>query len=331
MRNRFASLLALGWLLCNAPTAHAMDDATRSASREIANAGVEAYQQDNFALASEKLEKAYSLLKAPAIGLWSARALVKLGKLVQASERYREVMRLGFAEGDTTVQKQAQLDAATELNALTPRIPSIVIQVTGASADALALSVDGAPVSVALIGEQRPVDPGSHVVEARAGARQARVEVSVAEGERKPAELSLQPMGGGESAPASAPHSAPASSAPTPAGHASGLGTQKTLAIVSGGIGVVGVAVGSVFGLQSQSKHARAADLACAGATCPTAAGVSASADARKAGNVSTIAFAVGVAGLAGGAVLWLTAKPGPSGSAQLGLGLGSVEMRGRW
>src|ERR1700712_2816842 len=81
-------------------------DASRSAARETASAGVAAFQRNDFAIASEKLEKAYRLLKVPSFGLWSARALVKTGHLVQAAERYHEVVQLGLSEGDLTVQKQ---------------------------------------------------------------------------------------------------------------------------------------------------------------------------------------------------------------------------------
>jgi hypothetical protein len=48
------------------------------------------------------------------------------------------------------------------------------------------------------------------------------------------------------------------------------------------------VGVETAFGLQANSKHDRAADLQCSGAACPTNAGIVASDDAIKAGNIST-------------------------------------------
>ncbi len=83
-------LLALA-LACVATTAWAgeaaaqTDAASRGAARDLATAGVEAFQNNAFAEASQKLEKAYSVWRVPSLGLWSARALGKLGKLVQAS------------------------------------------------------------------------------------------------------------------------------------------------------------------------------------------------------------------------------------------------------
>ncbi len=55
--------------------------------------------------------------------------------------------------------------------------------------------------------------------------------------------------------------------------------------------------------------------------------------DAVAAGNVSTVAFIVGGAGLAAGAVLWFTAPSGDVGSGQtaLGGGPGSIRLRTTW
>lgn len=168
------------------------DDASRSAARAIGTAGVDAYQHGDYQAASEKLEKAYRVLRVPSLGLWSARALAKLGKLVAASERYREATQLDVSEGNTAIQKQAQADAATDLEALTPRIPNVVIQIGNAQAGDLVLSLDGSPVSSALVGERRPVDPGKHVLEAHQGGRRASAEASLAEGETKTVTLTLQ-------------------------------------------------------------------------------------------------------------------------------------------
>src|SRR5882724_10278109 len=90
---RNARLVACCALLFVALPAHAqdIDDATRAAARKLGTAGVESYQSGQFQVASEKLEKAYRMLQVPSLGLWSARALVKLGHLVEAQERYVKV------------------------------------------------------------------------------------------------------------------------------------------------------------------------------------------------------------------------------------------------
>ena len=76
----------------------------------------------------------------------------------------------------------------------------------------------------------------------------------------------------------------------------SGLGTQKTLAIVAGGVGLVGLGLGSVFGLMTISKK-NDAQSACPN-LCSTQDGVTQRSDTKSAGNTSTVAFIVG--GVAG-------------------------------
>lgn len=70
----------------------------------------------------------------PTLGLWSARALKASGNYVQAAERYLEVTRLEVSGGDVALQKRALVDAATELEALRPKIRSLIIEVKGAPA-----------------------------------------------------------------------------------------------------------------------------------------------------------------------------------------------------
>jgi hypothetical protein len=77
------------------------------------------------AVAVDNLRRAFGVVKVPTLGLWYARALVKTGKLVEATERYGEVVRLDVTEGKIKDQKQAQADAAAELEALKPRIPTL--------------------------------------------------------------------------------------------------------------------------------------------------------------------------------------------------------------
>jgi hypothetical protein len=308
------------------------DDASRSTARAIGTAGVEAFQHGDYAAADAKLEKAYHVLRVPSLGLWSARALAKLGRLVAASERYRETMQLDVSEGNTAIQKQAQADASSDLDALIPRIPSVVIQLDGVQPGEFALSVDGRPVSSALVGERRPVDPGKHVLEAHQGDRRATAEVALAEGETKTVALAFQSAPAGAAASVGAVSNTDLNSQTSDAGtHRTQLGSQKTAALVAGGLGVAGVVLGTIFGLQSKSDHDQSnSDGHCSGNTCDQR-GLTLSNSARSAGNISTVAFVVGAAGLAGGGVLWFTAKHREPSAAQVGLSFGTVQVRGSW
>jgi hypothetical protein len=183
--------LALSFLLPSLASAQAVDDATRRAARILGSAGVEAFEAQDYLTASDKLDRAYRTLKAPSLGLWSARAWAKLGKLLEAAERYQEVVRLEITGGERAVQLQAQADAAIELERLSAQVPNLIVKVTGATAENASITIDGVPLATALIGERRPVNPGKHVVRGVAAGKTVEQEVAVALAETKPVELSF--------------------------------------------------------------------------------------------------------------------------------------------
>jgi hypothetical protein len=107
------------------------------------------------------------------------------------------------------------------------------------------------------------------------------------------------------------------------------LGTQRVLALVAGGVGVVGLGIGAVLGLAASSKKSDA-QRACPD-VCATEDGVSKWNSAISTAQAADVMFVVGGVGLAGGAVLWFTAKRPAVGppSAQVGFGLGSLHVKG--
>ncbi|HEY0464493.1 MAG TPA: hypothetical protein VGC79_09805 [Polyangiaceae bacterium] len=311
-----------------ASAANAVDDASRGTARKLGYQGVAAYQAGDYRTASEKLEKAYGVLRVPSLGLWSARALVKLGKWVEGSERYAQVAQLGASTGNEAVQKKALADAESELSLLTPKIPSVLVRIEGASPADVRVQIDGAPIAQELLGEARPVNPGPHKIEGQRGTEQAVVELVLAEAEQKPALLRFQSLVAATPAASSATAS-PA--VPASDSGSAGLGQQRTWALIAGGVGVVGVGVGTVFGFKSKADHDEAAKY-CAGSECTNDHGASAGNDAHAAGNVSTVAMIVGGVGLASAAVLWFTAPhSSPQASARLGVGVGSLQIKGQF
>jgi hypothetical protein len=109
------------------------------------------------------------------------------------------------------------------------------------------------------------------------------------------------------------------------------LGTQRTVAVASAAVGLVGLGLGIAFGLDSMSKHDDAKKV-CPG-VCTTQHGVDLWNDAVSAGNVSTVGFVVAGLGLAGAAVLWFLppseSSRGPS--TALSVGPGTIGMKGTW
>jgi len=339
-RGRRAAWVTLLVLSTMARSGLAQSDAERAAARRLANAGVEAYQREDYRVAVEKLQKAFEMLQAPSVALWLARSLRQNGQLVAAAERFAEASRLPVDRGDATVQSAAQRDAAAELDALTPQIPLLVIQVPGANASQLALSVDGRSLSSAVLGEQQPVDPGRHHIEARRGDQVASADVQLARGETKVATLSFdQPTAGASAAATPATDGAAQSPVTLSSDGDPSVDTQavsrRTLGFVAVGAGAAGLAVGGVFGyLALQAKHDQTENCPSTGACPDRAAASTAHESAVSKGRVSTIAFAVGAAAATVGIVLIATDKTaeresaGPKVSLVTAMGPGVANLR---
>ena len=326
---RFSAWLLCGAVVLSAPPlcGQTADEATRTAARALGTAGVEAYQANDFAAATDKLEKAYGLLRAPSLGLWSGRALVKVGKWVEAADRFLEVTSLQVPTGEYAVQKQAQNDAAAELQALKPRIPAILVKVDGAAIADCTFSVDGQPVASTLLVEGRLVNPGAHVVEAHRGSDQARADVSMAEGERRTVELSfnatLPPP-----VVAVVPVAAPAPVEPPPRQETPEASpVQRTWGWVAVGAGGVGLLVGGVTGIVALGKKSDIdSNPNCVNNRCaPSESGTVDAYNSLR--TVSSVGLFAGGGLAVLGAVLVLTAPHRPS--TQAFVGPRSVGVRG--
>ncbi|HEY2404519.1 MAG TPA: hypothetical protein VGI10_00845 [Polyangiaceae bacterium] len=314
--------------------AQAVDDASRNAARRLAQDGVASYSAGEYAKATDQLERAYVVLRVPSIALWSARALAKSGHLVEADERYLEATRLSFTAGDESIQKKAQSDARAEADALTPRIPTVKIELVGSTPAEVELRVDGALVPSSLIREPRPVNPGAHTVQGKRGAELVSATVNVEEGGRAQATLRFTaPL---PAAPAAPPEPAPApqasaSQAPVAQAPVAQHGNaQRTAGWVSLGIGGVGLAVGGVTGILLVSKHS-ALDAYCNNGVCDP----SKRSDVNSFNTLRTISGATLIAGavVTGvGVTLLLTAPANAEHpSAQAYLGVSELGLRGRF
>jgi len=318
--------LALSAALVDMPSARAaspaVDDETRAAARKLGTEGVRAYQAGNYDEASERLERAFSLLEAPSLGLWSARALEKKGQLVKAAERYLKTTRLPVeAGGEANVQEQAKADAATEREALLPRIPELVIQIEGADPSDVEVTINGAPVKAALIGTARPTDPGTAEIVARRGSDEVRQTVELPEGQSRTVTLNLET--GQATAEEGAQVTATAEATPAEDDRAPDAGTKSRWQIPVGwtalGLGVAGLATGGIFAGLAAGEYGAAAD-GCEDNVCPPGH------EDQIAGYIAGGVFA------AAGVTLLLTAPKRPESAYIVPvLGFGTVGVRGRF
>jgi hypothetical protein len=164
------------------PAGEANLDPAREQARELGYAGVRAYVGGDYAAASDKLERSFALLPVPSLGLWSARALVKLGKLVEAKRRYEAVLQLPLAADAPEAQRSAKATSAIEHGELLPRIPSVRVGVAGAPPEAVSVTLDGAPLPRERWDAAEPIDPGPHELAGTHGNSQQKVQFTASEG-----------------------------------------------------------------------------------------------------------------------------------------------------
>jgi len=316
---------ALLTLATTAPASAEPDASTRAAARNIATAGALALEQGDVEVATQKLTKAYELLQVPSIALWLARALAKRGQLVEAAEHYIQAGRLSPSQGsEQAVQEQAQKDAARELSEITPRIPKLVITIEGAKPDEVTLSVDGKPLSTALLGEEQPLNPGAHAIRGSRTGEVVQQPVTLTEGQAQTLVLHFQtraatsPLAPAAAAPAPAaatvPAATPAPVAPPPTTDSatqSSSGGSKTLAYVAFAVGGAALVTGGITGGLALSKRSALDDNpACEDGKCSSS--IQPDIDSfRTMRTVSTVGFVAGGVLAGAGVVLWLTSGSG--------------------
>jgi hypothetical protein len=315
-----AAALAVGLTVGGvwAPREARADDAAEREGRALFDEGVALGKQGRWAEACPKL--AASLERFPGIGTRGklAECHEKLGHWASAWKLWKEVAELSARAGEATRERIATEHA----KALEAKVAYVTVAIPPASeAPGLVVKRDGVALDASKIGAAEPVDPGSLAFEVSApGKKTFSAEVSVAAGQSVTFHVpALEPASGvaagapGESNASGASGSASTAAAPAvdfPAPETDRVAWQKPVGLVVAGLGVAGVAVGSVVGLSAKSTYDSAFDGGgCDGATnrCD-ASGQSKVDDARSSATLSTILFAAGGALAIGGVVLYLTA-----------------------
>jgi hypothetical protein len=176
------------------PVVHAQSAADKATARQLAIDGIKAYEAADYTTALDRLQRAQALYDAPVHLLYIARSQVKLGMLIEGSETYR---RLARVELDATAPKafvDAKESGAEELPGLEPRIPKLTVNIEPAGIADLELTIGQESVPAATVGVERPINPGRHVVTARApGYASAQSTVELREGQETSVTLELEP------------------------------------------------------------------------------------------------------------------------------------------
>jgi hypothetical protein len=316
----------LGGVLALAEPARAADpsEGGAAAAESLFQDGRRLVDQKKYSEACPKFLASQKL--APALGtlLNLADCYEKAGQLASAWVRFREAValaqRLGRSDREATAHERA--------SKLEPRLIRLKITSLQTNAD---VKLDGNALDPAVLGTLLPIDPGKHTVEAAAkGKKPFHTTIDVSERVKSPAieipALEDEPQQKAETPPPPSPPSKPPKETVEDDKGNGRMPTQKILGLVSAGVGVVGLGVGSFFGLRTSSLWNDALAHCNQNAECDRE-GVQLAADAKSAGNISTIAFIAGGAFLVGGAVLFFTA---PTGERRgVGIGPGSVYVGG--
>jgi hypothetical protein len=294
-----------------------------AAARTLAVEGVKLAQAGKCDDAVDKLERAEKLHHAPIVLSALGECKVTQGKFVEGTEMLRRVIREPLPDHPSPAHVKAIEHAQSTLDAVSPKIGRLTISVAAQGEAQPSVTVDGEPVPAALLGAERPTDPGEHVVEASAaGYLKSSAKVTLSDGDKKSVKLELErdpsaatsaAKEGGVSAVESAPAGAAvASDRPdtpsreTMSSSTTNTGPNRTAAYVSWIAGGAALAVGAGFGIAAMSGKSDL-DKQCNGNVCPPESQAKLD-DAKRNGTIATIGLGVGAAGLALGTVLFFTA-----------------------
>jgi hypothetical protein len=332
-------LVAIASLPSTSAFGQAVDDSTRNAARSLASQGKEAFDKADYERACDLFHRAYTLVPAPTIALYEARALAKLRLLVEAEEAYMRAARTGLDAESPEPFRKAVHDAEDDLRALRARMPKVTIVTSGAGASdpQLSMTLDGRALTGALVGVELPIDPGQHTLRAVVpGGEPTALAFSVVEKQRQKVELAVA-AGGEQAAVAPKPLAVAVPVAPkktSPELEQRPSPWQSRAGLIVGGVGVVGVATGVITGLMAGSRYSTAKRECPEHACVEGGAGWDAVQSFRTLRTVSTVGYIVGGVGLAAGTTLLLTAPSQPSSAARAGsvnvwLSVGSVGVAG--
>lgn len=321
---RIASIVSASWLVLAPLSAHAQASAADKAAAEaLFDQALRLMKQNNFAEACAKLEESDRI--DPAVGtlLYLAECYERVGRTASAWATFREAASLATTSGQSDRARVATSRAQaleSKLSRLTVELAPDVAKIPG-----VAVKRGTQRLEPSLFGTPLPVDPGEYRIEVTApgyetwstpikvegggATANVRVPALVQSSEPLPATAATEPAA---PQPVATDAAAP-QPAPLVQSDKGGLSTQQTVGLVLGGVGVLGVGLGSYFGIRAIGKNSDADEHCPDPGLCRNQTGLTLAEDAKDQAKLSNIAFAAGGALVALGAVLFLTGSPSES------------------
>ncbi len=176
-------VLALVLVCLTSASVRAQDAQDTAMARGLFEEGVGLADAGDWAGAEDRFARAHALRPSSGIAFNWASALLELGRVVEASEQLRSVLRDPEAPEDMRSEAQTKLDQASA------RMAYLTLRVEGDRRGVQAL-VDDKPLQEAAWGAPAPIDPGEHVVRLVRGEQELANELAMlGDGERR--ELTL--------------------------------------------------------------------------------------------------------------------------------------------
>ncbi len=307
--------------------------AEKMSSAKALEEGLKLRSQGDHAAALVKFKAAHSFYASPVTTYELGRAYEAVGNLLEARAKYFEVTQMPKSDTETSLSATARSDAQTRYSALTPRIPTVVLEVEGGKAP-YTITLDGADLKAAQLGFERLVNPGKHVVVVKgADGVEETVDFELVEAEKRKVVVKFKasaPAPGLEPTkpPTKVDEPSPAVPAKDPRPTDPPKSSRATFGLVTGAAGVVVGGVGLGLFFAGKSGYASAKDRCDATGSCPPDAVT----DAESANSKKTVGGALAIGGvllLGAGVVLFVTApsdKP-----VAVSLGPGTVSLSGRF
>jgi hypothetical protein len=308
-----ATLIAIGCGLGGTAGAAEPTAGDKETARSLGAQGMQALDSHDYAAAERACGGAYTLVKAPTVATCWARALEGLGRLLEARDVFVEVTHLPMKPDEPAVFTSARDAARTEAEALARRIPTVTLVISGLpETTPLRVALDGASVRSETARLPRKLNPGSHAISISApGFEPATTQVTIGEGEDRRVEVLLHP---------SSERTGPEPVTPR---SGTGSGSPPVVAIVAGGVGVLGLIVGVSAGVAASSKHSTlSGECDTASGTCPPSAGGDLG-TFHSLRSVSTVGYVVGALGVVAGGVLFFAMPTSKESPVSTGLYVG--------
>lgn len=295
-----------------------------SAAKGLAKEGRDLRDKGDLPGALQKFKAAYALAPTPLTGLDLAQVQEKIGLIADAREVYAEIAAMPAKAGENPKYAKVREEAQGKVTALTPRIPRLKISLRPGTGSAPVVTLDGKEVPSAVLGVERRVNPGEHVVTAtRDGKEIFRQKVTLQEGQLFDVDIDV-------SAPAPA---APTStvSVPTDAGTsavapkaATPSRTPAVVSLVAGGVFVVGGVVAFVLSRGARDDYFTS----CAAQTSPTCEDSAGRSKVRTLEGVAFTAWGLGAVGLVAGTVLWVRSSGQTTGHLGIAPTVGGLSVQ---